>query len=219
MDVSSARSLISNKNSNTQEIPKVRDTQYWKSKIKYKSAKSNLKDSIANEEDIQITEPIVEESQPVVQQVMHINDYRENPVEQSCEDIINGASITNTTEVQEMHVMDDCKSTKGSIVDNRCESPSNYLMDLLGIGLPDDYDSPQGFVNEDNPIIANEITQPVVSEQEEATSLKSGIKYKLAYVPENILDVLAEIVECPIETELNIKGTTYALVDINKLKE
>lgn len=216
MDVSSARSLISNKSSNTQSIPKVRDTQYWKSKIKYKS---NLKDSIANKEDVQITEPIVEESQPVAQQVMHINDYREKPVEPSCEEIINSASITNTIEVQEMHVMDDFKSTKGSIIDNRCESPSNYLMDLLGIGLPNDYESSQDFINKDNLITTTEIEQRVGSEQQQISSLKSGVKYKLAYVPENILDVLAEIVECPIETELNIKGTTYALVDVNKLRE
>ena len=39
MDVSSARNLISNKNSNTQSIPAVRDTKYWRSRIKVKSDK------------------------------------------------------------------------------------------------------------------------------------------------------------------------------------
>ena len=65
----------------------------------------------------------------------------------------------------------------------------------------------------------NSVEQPSLSESTETTPLKSGVKYKLAYVPENILNVLAEIVECPVESELTIKGTTYALVDINNLKE
>lgn len=225
MDVSSARNLISNKNSNTQSIPAVRDTKYWRNKIKVKSDKDVVQAKEITEQETKPIEPYVEEIKPVTKQVMNINDYREVPTEPTCEDIINSASITETQEVEEvkevkeMHVMDDLKSTKGSIIENRCESPSNYLVDLLGLGLPSDYESSQDYLNKDYDYEDNSVEQPSVSESTETTPLKSGVKYKLAYVPENILNVLAEIVECPVESELTIKGTTYALVDINNLKE
>lgn len=45
--------------------------------------------------------------------------------------------------------------------------------------------------------------------------VKEGVKYKLAFVPEPILGVLGELVETPIEQVLEIKGTKYALVDLN----
>ena len=220
MDVSSARNLISNKaSSNTDKSPNVRDTQYWKNKIKIKTAKDN-QNTIVPEPTLETPKevPIVEEKKNI-QQVMNINDYR-NTTEETIEmPIVEKQEVIDNTniELQTMNLFEEVKSTTGSIIDNRFVSSSDYLLSLV------DTTSDSNTVEVQNSNLADDIIPSVDSliantVEDETTPLKAGVKYKLAYVPENILGVLSEIVECEIESELSIKDTTYALIDINRLK-
>lgn len=64
-------------------------------------------------------------------------------------------------------------------------------------------------------------SQKIINESEQPTKIdcsrfKEGTKYKLAYVPEDILDVLREIIEAPIDSFLELGGRRYGVIDLDR---
>lgn len=125
-------------------------------------------------------------------------------------------------------------SIRGGIIDNE---PSNVMLgavDLLGgfgsvmdteIEELKEIEDLEPLPREEKEMVAEISLEDFTEEKETELEVKEiakakpvvkeGVKYKLAFVPEPILGVLGELVETPIEQVLEIKGTKYALVDLN----
>lgn len=125
-------------------------------------------------------------------------------------------------------------SIRGGIIDNESSNVMLGTVDLLGgfgsvmdteIEELKEIEDLEPLPREEKEMVAEISLEDFTEEKETELEVKEiakakpvvkeGVKYKLAFVPEPILGVLGELVETPIEQVLEIKGTKYALVDLN----
>lgn len=125
-------------------------------------------------------------------------------------------------------------SIRGGLIDNEHSDVMLGTVDLIsgfgsmmdtGIKELEESDELKALQEEEKEMVDEISLEDFVEEKETDTEVKEiakakpvvkeGVTYKLAFVPEQILGVLGELVETPMEQIIEIKGNKYALVDLN----